>query len=174
MIKKDSKMINKKYKNFSVVIDDDNKTQFAIKTLGITVLGGITMNINGVSTQTDLEDIFIPEWASADIEGVVATLEDMGALAVHFEISPLHTIGHIVIPNGQGCVDWEGDFPDVFYNLEQLYEEYVAALVDVIENPPQEISEMEKTHIRSQLNDYGHNIPEDAFKIESTQLEDKG
>ena len=165
MINKDSKMINK---NFS------SKTEFAIKTLGITVLGGISMNINGVSTQTDLEDSLIPEWASADIEGVVSTLEDMAALAVHFEISPLHTIGHIVLPNGGGSVDWEGDFPDVFYNLEQLYEEYVAALIEITENPPQEISEMEKTDIRNRLNDHGYNIPEDEFKIESTQLEDKG
>ena len=165
-------MINKKYKNFSIVIDDDNKKEFAIKTLGITVLGGITMNINGVSTQTDLEDIFIPEWASADIEGVVTTLEDMGALAVHFEISPLHTIGHINVPNG--VTHWKGDFPDVFTNLDQLYEEYIAGLVEIIENPPQEISEMEKDYTRARLNDFGYNIPEKSFKIDPTQhlLED--
>ena len=156
-------MINK---NFS------SKTEFVIKTLEITVLGGISMNINGLNTQTDLEDPLLPEWAIADIEGVVATLEEMDALVVHFEISPIQTIGHINVPNG--VTHWKGDFPDVFTNLDQLYEEYIAGLVEIIENPPQEISEMEKTHIRSQLNDYGHNIPEDAFKIESTQLEDKG
>jgi hypothetical protein len=75
MINKDSKMTNK---NFS------SKTEFAIKTLGITVLGGVSMNINGLSTETDSEDVFIPEWARADIEGVVTTLEEMDALAVHF------------------------------------------------------------------------------------------
>ena len=154
-------MINK---NFS------SKTEFAIKTLGITVLGGIAMNINGVSTETDLEDVLLPEWGRADIEGVVATLEEMAALAVHFEISPIHTIGHVTIQGGM--VEWEEDFPDVFTNLEQLYEEYAATLVEIIENPPHEISEMEKDHTRARLNDFGYNIPEKEFKIESTQLED--
>jgi hypothetical protein len=161
MINKDSKMINK---NFS------SKTQFAIKTLGITVLGGISMNVDGVSTETDLEDPLFPEWAIADIEGVVSTLEDMAALAVHFEISPIHTIGHVTIPGGM--VEWEEDFPDVFTNLEQLYEEYAAALVEIIKNPPQEISEAEKANVRDRLNDFGYGIPEKKFEIESTQLED--
>jgi hypothetical protein len=154
-------MINK---NFS------SKTEFAIKTLGITVLGGISMNINGVSTETDLEDPLLPEWAIADIEGVVSTLEDMAALAVHFEISPIHTIGHVTIQGGM--VEWEGDFPDVFTNLEQLYEEYAAALVEIIKNPPQEITEMEKAYVRDRLNDFGYGIPEKKFEIDSTQLED--
>jgi hypothetical protein len=163
MINKDSKMINK---NFS------SKTEFAIKTLGITVLGAIAMNINGVSTQTNLEDPFLPEWAVADIEGVVATLEEMDALVVHFEISPIQTIGHINIPNG--VTHWKGDFPDVFTNLDQLYEEYIAGLVEVIQNPSQEISEMEKGYTRDRLNDFGYNIPEKSFKIDPTQhlLED--
>jgi hypothetical protein len=163
MINKDSKMINK---NFS------SKTQFAIKTLGITVLGGISMNVDGVSTETDLEDPLFPEWAIADIEGVVSTLEDMAALAVHFEISPIHTIGHVTIPGGM--VEWEEDFPDVFTNLDQLYEEYIAGLVEVIQNPSQEISEMEKGYTRDRLNDFGYNIPEKSFKIDPTQhlLED--
>jgi hypothetical protein len=156
-------MINK---NFS------SKTEFVIKTLEITVLGGISMNINGLNTQTDLEDPLLPEWAIADIEGVVATLEEMDALVVHFEISPIQTIGHINVLNG--VTHWKGDFPDVFTNLDQLYEEYIAGLVEIIENPPQEISEAEKDYTRDRLNDFGYNIPEKAFKIDPTQhlLED--
>jgi hypothetical protein len=166
MIYKDSKMIN--------TDTEELDTQFAIKTLGITVLGAIAMNINGVSTQTNLEDPFLPEWAVADIEGVVATLEVMDALAVHFEISPIQTIGHVTIPNGM--IDWLEDFPDVFDNLEQLYEDYAAALLELIENPPQEITEMKINNARDRLNDFGHNIPENRLNdigyTEPTKLED--
>jgi hypothetical protein len=80
------------------------------------------------------------------------------------------------VPNRHGHVDWEGDFPDVFTNLEQLYQEYVVALVEGIENPPQEITEMKINNARDRLNDFGHNIPENRLNdigyTEPTKLED--
>lgn len=126
------------------------KNTYDLKTLQIRVDGALEMYCDGLGRITDIGDPCLPAWAVTDMEGVIATLNDMDAFAVHFESSSWQIMNHINLLDGN-VVDWEEDLPESFKNLDQLYKEYLEYMLSLVTDPPETIQQQQIDEITSTL-----------------------
>jgi len=97
-----------------------------MKTLSISTDGLIEFNVNGVSFNTDVEDVHISTWAKNAINQIIDRLQLSGSNYVHFEDTGYVTFSHRL---HMGVVqDWTDPIPDVFTNLERMHGEYAASI----------------------------------------------
>lgn len=97
-----------------------------MKTLSISTDGLIEFSVNGVSFNTDVEDVHISAWAKNAINQIIDQLQLSGSHYVHFEDTGYVTFYH---KKRMGVVqDWTDPIPDVFTNLERMHGEYTASV----------------------------------------------
>ena len=148
------------------------KNTYDLKTLQIRVDGALEMYCDGLGRITDIGDPCLPAWAVTDMEGVIATLNDMDAFAVHFESSSWQIMNHINLLDGN-VVDWEEDLPESFKNLDQLYKEYLEYMLSLVNDPPETIQQQQIDEMIGTLEmDHGIKIENEDESENSAILSD--